>query len=76
MTATQQLDGIFNPIKTIVDQEERTLEFARLFHQHNKGLIKEAFEEDPLFMKTKSSELEIDNSRFTFHFANFIVKVE
>jgi hypothetical protein len=67
------LQPVFAAVGKITDKKERTEAFAKVVHENFKGQLKAAYEEDPTYMGTKATELDIDLDLFRSTWALMIV---
>jgi hypothetical protein len=71
----KSLTPVFAVISKIENKEERTKAFADAVHTHFKGQLKEAYNEDPTYLGTTATELDIDLDLFRSTWAMIIVGV-
>ena len=71
----KSMTPLFAAISKIEDKTERTKAFAEVVHTNFKGQLKEAYEEDPTYLGTKTVELDIDLDLFRTTWAMLIVGV-
>ena len=71
----KSMTPVFSAIAKIEDKTERTEAFANAVYTHNKGQLKEAYDEDPTYLGTQATELDIDLDLFRSTWAMLIVGV-